>query len=131
MYTLHIANKNYSSWSLRPWVLLKELGIPFREMLTPFGGPANPDAFKGFSPTGRVPCLVDGDITVWDSLAITEYIGERQSGDPFFRFADLSRDGALIESANRAAAELIEADPAAARAHVERWLGSKRDLIHA
>ncbi|HEY7239882.1 MAG TPA: ATP-dependent DNA helicase RecG [Burkholderiales bacterium] len=60
-----------------------------------------------------------------------EYVGERQSGDPFFRFADLSRDGALIESANRAAAELIDADPAAARAHVERWLGSKRDLVHA
>jgi ATP-dependent DNA helicase RecG len=60
-----------------------------------------------------------------------EYVGERQSGDPLFRFADLSRDGALIESAGRAAAELIEADPAAARAHVERWLGSKRELIHA
>ena len=60
-----------------------------------------------------------------------EYIGERQSGDPLFRFADLSRDGVLIESASRAAAELIEADPAAARAHVERWLGSKRELIHA
>ena len=60
-----------------------------------------------------------------------EYIGQRQSGDPLFRFADLSRDGALIESASRAAAELIDADPAAARAHVERWLGSKRELIHA
>jgi ATP-dependent DNA helicase RecG len=60
-----------------------------------------------------------------------EYIGERQSGDPLFRFADLSRDGVLIESASRAAAELIEADPAAAHAHVERWLGSKRELIHA
>jgi ATP-dependent DNA helicase RecG len=60
-----------------------------------------------------------------------DHIGERQSGDPLFRFADLSRDGALIESASRAAAELIEADPAAARAHIERWLGSKRDLIHA
>jgi len=60
-----------------------------------------------------------------------DHIGERQSGDPLFRFADLSRDRVLIESASRAAAELIEADPAAARAHVERWLGSKRDLIHA
>jgi len=60
-----------------------------------------------------------------------EYLGQRQSGDPLFRFADLSRDGALVESASRAAAELIEANPAAARAHVERWLGSKRELIHA
>jgi ATP-dependent DNA helicase RecG len=60
-----------------------------------------------------------------------EYIGERQSGDPLFRFADLIRDGVLVEAATRAAAELIEADPAAARAHVERWLGWKRDLLHA
>jgi glutathione S-transferase len=80
MYDLYIGNKNYSSWSLRPWVLLRELGIPFREKLVPFGGAANPDAFKGFSPTGKVPCLVDGSITVWDSLAITEYLGERHAG---------------------------------------------------
>lgn len=80
MYDLYIANKNYSSWSLRPWVLMRELGVPFREKLVPFGGPANPDAFRGFSPTGKVPCLVDGDITVWDSLAIAEYVGERHAG---------------------------------------------------
>ena len=80
MYDLYIANKNYSSWSLRPWVLLRELAIPFREILVPFGGSKNPDAFKHFSPTGKVPCLVDGDITVWDSLAITEYLGERHAG---------------------------------------------------
>jgi glutathione S-transferase len=80
MYTLYIANKNYSSWSLRPWVLLRQLEIPFREILTPFGGSQKPDAFKFFSPTGKVPCLVDGGITVWDSLSITEYIGERHAG---------------------------------------------------
>jgi glutathione S-transferase len=80
MYDLYIANKNYSSWSLRPWVLMRELAIPFREILVPFGGPQNPDAFRHFSPTGKVPCLVDGDITVWDSLAITEYLGERHAG---------------------------------------------------
>ena len=79
MYDLFIGNKNYSSWSLRPWVLLRELGIPFRERLVPFGG-ADPDAFRAFSPTGKVPCIVDGAITVWDSLAITEYIGERHAG---------------------------------------------------
>jgi ATP-dependent DNA helicase RecG len=60
-----------------------------------------------------------------------EYLGERQSGLPLLRFADLAHDGALVEAARRAALELIEADPAAARAHVERWLGSKRELIHA
>jgi glutathione S-transferase len=80
MFDLYIANKNYSSWSLRPWVLLSELKIPFRELVVPFGGPANPDAFRGFSPTGKVPCLVDGAITVWDSLSITEYVGERHAG---------------------------------------------------
>jgi len=80
MYDLYIANKNYSSWSLRPWVLMRELAIPFREILVPFGGAANPGAFRHFSPTGKVPCLVDGAITVWDSLAITEYVGERHAG---------------------------------------------------
>jgi glutathione S-transferase len=80
MFDLFIGNKNYSSWSLRPWVLMRELNIPFRENLVPFGGAQNPDAFRDFSPTGKVPCLVDGSITVWDSLAITEYVGERHTG---------------------------------------------------
>jgi glutathione S-transferase len=80
MYDLFIGNKNYSSWSLRPWLLMRELNVPFREKLVPFGGATNPDAFRGFSPTGKVPCLVDGSITVWDSLAITEYLGERHVG---------------------------------------------------
>jgi glutathione S-transferase len=79
-YDLYVGNKNYSSWSLRPWVLLKVLNIPFREIVVPFGGAANPDAFRAFSPTGKVPCLVDGAITVWDSMAITEYVGERHAG---------------------------------------------------
>jgi glutathione S-transferase len=73
VYDLYIANKNYSSWSLRPWVLMRELAIPFHEKLVPFGS----GAFQAFSPTGKVPCLVDGAITVWDSLAITEYVAER------------------------------------------------------
>ena len=80
MFDLYIGNKNYSSWSLRPWVLMRELKIPFREILVPFGGAQNPDAFRAFSPSGKVPCLVDGPITVWDSLAITEYVAERHAG---------------------------------------------------
>jgi len=80
MLELYIGNKNYSSWSLRPWVLMRELNIPFHEKLVPFGGAANPDAFRAFSPTGKVPCLVDGSITVWDSMAIIEYVGERHAG---------------------------------------------------
>lgn len=81
MYTLYIANKNYSSWSLRPWVLLTQLGIPFEEKLTPFLGTSSSwSAFRAFSPTGKVPCLHDGDLAVWDSLSIAEYVAERHRG---------------------------------------------------
>ncbi|HEY8683069.1 MAG TPA: glutathione S-transferase family protein [Rhodanobacter sp.] len=82
MYTLYIANKNYSSWSLRPWLLLSELGIPFEERLVSFasGSGSSWDAFRAFSPNGKVPCLHDGDTVVWDSLGITEYLAERHPG---------------------------------------------------
>ena len=73
MRRLYIANKNYSSWSLRPWVLMRELGIPFEETLTPFGDAV---PYRTFSPSGKVPCLVDGTATVWESLAIVEYLAE-------------------------------------------------------
>src|SRR5207245_3701491 len=59
-----------------------------------------------------------------------EYLGERQSGEPLLRFADLERDGELVVQAVEAAAEMLERHPAAARAHLERWLGARRDLIH-
>ena len=80
MYTLHIANKNYSSWSLRPWLLMTAQSIPFREQIHPFDGQDNSARFGVFSPSGRVPCLVDGDVAVWDSLAIIEYLAERHAG---------------------------------------------------
>lgn len=76
MYTLYIGNKNYSSWSLRPWLLLTELQIPFTEQLVPFDDGSSYDKFRAFSPTGLVPCLVDGDTTIWESLAIVEYLAE-------------------------------------------------------
>ncbi len=76
MYTLYIANRNYSSWSLRPWLLMRMLRIPFTEALRPFGSAR----FDEFSPSGKVPCLVDGELAVWDSLAITEYLAERHPG---------------------------------------------------
>jgi glutathione S-transferase len=78
--TLITANRNYSSWSLRPWLLMKALDIPFADRIEPFTGPANYDGFRAFSPTGQVPVLIDGDRTVWDSLGITLYLAERHPG---------------------------------------------------
>ncbi len=78
-YVLHITNKNYSSWSLRPWVLMRALGIAFDEVLHPFTRGSAPD-FREISPSGKVPWLVDGDTRVWDSLAIAEYLAERHAG---------------------------------------------------
>jgi glutathione S-transferase len=81
MYELFIANKNYSSWSLRPWVLMRALDIPFQERTELFGGgPTNFERFRKFSPSGKVPSLKDGDTIVWDSLAIAEYLNERYPG---------------------------------------------------
>jgi len=77
VYTLYIANRNYSSWSLRPWLLMRELGIPFEEQFRVFAEGSNREAFRACSRSGTVPCLVDGARTVWDSLAIVEYLAER------------------------------------------------------
>jgi glutathione S-transferase len=77
MYELYIANKNYSSWSLRPWVLMRELKIQFAEHLVRFGEVSSWETFSKISPSGNAPCLVDGQIVVWDSLAIVEYLAER------------------------------------------------------
>ena len=89
MYRLFIANKNYSSWSLRPWLLMRMLEIHFEEKQVWFDGNDNRDAFRAFSPSGRVPCLHDGDTVVWDSLGIVEYLAERHRGvwpdDPLAR----------------------------------------------
>ncbi|HEY0922486.1 glutathione S-transferase [Rheinheimera pacifica] len=76
MRELYIANKNYSSWSLRPWVLMHQLNIPFIEQLVPFSQQGNFEKFRTFSPSGKVPCLVQKDIVLWDSLAIVEYLYE-------------------------------------------------------
>ncbi|WP_308367085.1 MULTISPECIES: glutathione S-transferase family protein [unclassified Microbulbifer] len=80
MYQLFIANKNYSSWSLRPWLLLRQLEIPFGEELVTFEEGGSWDKFRRFAPNGLVPCLVDGEATVWDSLAIAEYLAEEHPG---------------------------------------------------
>ncbi len=77
--TLVIGNKNYSSWSLRPWLLLSHFQIPFEEVRIPLYAPESASALAKWSPSGLVPVLKDGDLTVWDSLAICEYLNERFS----------------------------------------------------
>ena len=79
-YTLITANRNYSSWSLRPWVLMKALGIAFEDRIEPFREDSNYAAFRAFSPTGLVPCLIDDGVTVWDSLGIALYLADRHDG---------------------------------------------------
>lgn len=79
-YTLITANRNYSSWSLRPWVLMRAQDIPFTDRIEPFTKPVNYDEFRSFSPTGQVPVLLDGETTVWDSLGIALYLADRHEG---------------------------------------------------
>ncbi|MEL7367905.1 MAG: glutathione S-transferase family protein [Myxococcota bacterium] len=74
---LLIANKNYSSWSLRPWLLMKVLGLPFTERKVSFADPEWRAKLKQQSPAGRVPVLFDGPTMIWDSLAIIEYLADR------------------------------------------------------
>jgi glutathione S-transferase len=73
---LVIGNKNYSSWSLRPWLALKQAGAEFDEIAIALRRPETPALIKAHSPTGRVPVLRDGDVTIWESLAICEYVAE-------------------------------------------------------
>ncbi|WP_020484056.1 glutathione S-transferase family protein [Methylomonas sp. MK1] len=75
--TLVIGNKNYSSWSLRPWLFLKYHDIDFSEIRIPLYREDSKDKLLQYSPTGKVPVLLDGELKVWDSLAILEYLAER------------------------------------------------------
>ena len=75
---LVIGNKNYSSWSMRPWIALRAANIAFEEVFIPlYTGVTDKEKILSFSRSGKVPVLVDGDVTVWDSLAIIEYAAER------------------------------------------------------
>jgi glutathione S-transferase len=75
--TLVIGNKNYSSWSLRPWLAMKQVGVAFNETSIVLNRPDSTEKILRYSPSGRVPCLIDGELTVFDSLAICEYISEK------------------------------------------------------
>lgn len=76
-FTLILGNKAYSSWSLRPWIALKQAGVPFEEKVIPIYMDGSAEAIRVYSPAGKVPILKDGDLTVWDSLAIIEYVAEK------------------------------------------------------
>lgn len=74
---LIIGNKNYSSWSLRPWLAMTALGIPFEEELVPLDAPDFKERIWARSPAGKVPVLIDGEAVVWESSAILEHLAER------------------------------------------------------
>lgn len=77
MPTLVIGNKNYSSWSLRPWLALKQSGLPFDEVRILLDRPDSKAQIRHYSPSGRVPVYLEGDLVLWESLAICEYVAER------------------------------------------------------
>jgi len=77
LYSLVIGNKAWSSWSLRSWLLLTRFGLPFEEIAVPLRRPDTPERIRAHSPSGAVPALKHGDLVIWDSLAIAEYLAER------------------------------------------------------
>lgn len=81
---LVIGNKNYSSWSLRPWLVLTAFGIPFEEELVPLDAPDFKARVREHSPAGRVPVLIDGEAVVWESIAILEHLAERFPDKPIW-----------------------------------------------
>jgi glutathione S-transferase len=99
--TLVIGNKNYSSWSLRPWFLLSALDIPFKELMVPLYQDDSRARLLAVSPSGKVPALRDGELTVWDSLAICEYVAEQYADRRVW-----PRDAAARARARSIAAEM-------------------------
>ncbi|MBU2644319.1 glutathione S-transferase family protein [bacterium] len=97
---LVIANKNYSSWSFRPWLLLTETGLVFEEVNESLNGDDLKERLGRYSPSCKVPVLIDGELTVWDSLAICEYVSEKY----------LAGKGWPLDEAARARARSISAE---------------------
>ena len=98
-YKLYITHKNYSSWSLWACLLMRAFDIAFTEILVPLDKDVKIPALDGISPTGKVPCLVDGDVTVWESLAITEYLAEKHPPKMLWPSSDAMRSHARAVSA--------------------------------
>ncbi len=99
--TLMVGNRNYSSWSLRPWLAMKHAGLAFDEVRVLLNRPDTKARILRHSPSGRVPCLVDGALTVWDSMAICEYVNEQYAGGSLW-----PRDAAQRARARSIAAEM-------------------------
>ena len=155
MLKLHIGNKNYSSWSMRPWVLLRQAGIPFEEVLLRFdsfeAGSQFKQALSKLSPVGKVPVLTDGDLVIWDTLAIAEYLAEQYPEKQLWPKDKAARARARsvcaemhagfsalrshctmnIEASLPEAGALVWRDQAAVRADVERLVAMWSELLQA
>jgi glutathione S-transferase len=120
--TLIIGNKNYSSWSLRPWLAMKVKGIAFDEQVMPLYEPGSREQVLQYSPTAKVPVLIDGDARVWESLAILEYLAEK------FPQAGFWPADARARSHARAVATEMHAGFQALRKHcpMNLWLPVKK-----
>ena len=155
MLKLTIGNKNYSSWSMRPWVLLRQAGIPFEEVLLRFdsfeAGSQFKQALSKLSPVGKVPVLTDGDLVIWDTLAIAEYLAEQYPEKQLWPKDKAARARARsvcaemhagfsalrshctmnIEASLPEAGALVWRDQAAVRADVERLVAMWSELLQA
>jgi len=121
MLTLVIGNKAYSSWSLRPWVFLRHQGIAFEEVRVPLYAGDYKARIAAYSAAGKVPVLVDGEITVWDSLAILEYLCERFP----------AAQGWPADVAARAHARAISAEMHSGFPHLRQHLSMNARKIYA
>jgi glutathione S-transferase len=111
-FTIYIANKNYSSWSLRGWLMLKQTGAAFEEVVIPLDEPNTRANILRHSPSGKVPALQHGAFTVWDSLAIGEYLAE------LFPQARLWPENRAARAIARAASAEMHSGFAALRSHL-------------
>jgi glutathione S-transferase len=117
--TLIVGNKNYSSWSLRPWLAMKQAGLAFDEVRVLLNRPDTRAQILRYTPSGRVPCLVDGALAVWDSMAICEYVNEQYADGGLW-----PRDVAQRARARSVAAEM-HSGFAALRTHLSMDIRSR------
>jgi len=122
--TLYIGNKNYSSWSLRPWLALRQTGAPFAEVLIPLSRPDSKAAILAQSPSGRVPVLCHGALRLWESLAICEYLAE------IFPGAGLWPADRTARAVARAAATEIHAGFGTLRQQLPMDIRARRSTPH-